>query len=375
MIMPCLSGAMVAVDLRHWMRTRRVSPAAGGIMESLSLPVLIVAFATAAAVVWWAGVRLSDATDVLDRRFGWGEALGGLVLLAIATNLPEIAIVVSASAGGNIGIASGNLLGGIAVQTLVLAVLDIAGGWSRVPLTSRTRTLVPVIEATIVIAGLTLLLLGSQVDPVTVLRIEPTAVLVVAVWLSGLLVVRRAKARLYWTLDDPEQAPPPERGRGDDGASTGKAAWLFAGAAVLTLAGGVVLERASDAIATDIGMGGAVFGATVLAAATSIPEISTGLQAVRIGDHQMAISDIFGGNAFLPTLFLLAGVVSGEAMISGLTRTDIYLAALGIIVTCLYLMGLVLRSHSTIARMGYDSLLVIIVYAAGVLGLMLVAGA
>ena len=342
-------------------------------MESLSLPVLIAIFAIAAAAVWWAGIRLSDATDVLQKRFGWGEALGGLVLLAVATNLPEIAIVVSAALGGNVGIATGNLLGGIAVQTLVLAVLDIAGGWSRVPLTSRTRSLVPVIEATIVIAGLTLLLLGSQVDAITIARVEPTAVMIVAVWLAGLLVVRRAKSQLSWRLDDPEQAPPATEHRDDGDSSAGKAAWIFAGAAVLTLAGGVVLERTSDAIASDIGMGSAVFGATVLAAATSIPEISTGLQAVRLGDHQMAISDIFGGNAFLPTLFLLAGVISGEAVIAGMTRADVYLAALGAIVTCCYLVGLVFRNHGTFARMGYDSLLVIGVYAAGVVGLILVA--
>ena len=37
------------------------------------------------------------STDSLDRRFGLGEALGGLILLAIAGTLPEIAIVASAS--------------------------------------------------------------------------------------------------------------------------------------------------------------------------------------------------------------------------------------------------------------------------------------
>ena len=58
---------------------------------------LVVLFGAAAAVVWLAGIRLSDTTDVLSTRLGLGEALGGLLLLAFATNLPEIAIVASAA--------------------------------------------------------------------------------------------------------------------------------------------------------------------------------------------------------------------------------------------------------------------------------------
>src|SRR3954468_1268848 len=96
-------------------------------VSGLSLPVLLLIFAAAAGVVWVAGIQLSDTTDVLATRLKLGEALGGLILLAIATNLPEIAITVSAALANNLGIAIGNILGGIAIQTVVLAVMDAVG--------------------------------------------------------------------------------------------------------------------------------------------------------------------------------------------------------------------------------------------------------
>lgn len=96
-------------------------------MSGLALPVLVAIFAASAAAVWIAGVRLSNTTDVLATRLGLGEALGGLLLLALATNLPEVAITASAALSHNLGIAIGNILGGIAIQTVVLVLLDAFG--------------------------------------------------------------------------------------------------------------------------------------------------------------------------------------------------------------------------------------------------------
>jgi cation:H+ antiporter len=151
--------------------------------------------------------------------------------------------------------------------------------------------------------------------------------------------------------------------------STAKSATVFGVAALVTLVAGVVLERSGDVIAGDIGLSGVLFGATVLAAATSLPELSTGLTSVRQGDYQLAVSDIFGGNAFLPVLFLLATLLSGKAVLPRAQDSDIYLTAVAMLLTLVYAAGLVFRPRRRLGGMGIDSLVVLVLYALGLLGL------
>ena len=155
--------------------------------------------------------------------------------------------------------------------------------------------------------------------------------------------------------------------------SLARAAVVFTVAAVATLGAGVVLERTGENIATHIGLSGVVFGATLLAGATALPELSTGIRSVRLGDYQLAVSDIFGGNAFLPVLFLLASLLSGSAVLPQAQPTDIYLTALGIVLTVVYAWGLIMRPRRQVSRMGIASLLVLVLYLAGIGGLFEVA--
>ncbi len=354
-------------------------------MAGLSLWVLLVIFAAAAAAIWVAGVQLSNQTDVLSVRLHLGSALGGLILLAIATNLPEAAIVASAALSGNVGVAVGNILGGIAIQTVVLVALDAFGVRGRHPLTYRAASLVLVLEAALVVAVLAVVIAGSQLPASLIaFRLTPGPVLIAILWVAGLLLLQRAGKSLPWheAGEAPGNQEPPrghsqqqnEKQATSKGISTARSATIFGLAALVTLAAGVVLERSGDAIAEHIGLSGVLFGATILAAATSLPELSTGLTSVRNGDYQLAMSDIFGGNAFLPVLFLMATLLSGKAVLPQAQNTDIYLTALGILLTLVYAAGLLFRPQRRIAGMGIDSLVVLVLYAIGVAGLFAIAG-
>jgi cation:H+ antiporter len=348
--------------------------------DSLSFPLALLLFLISAGAIWVAGVYLSDTTDVLSTRLKLGEALGGLILLAIVTNLPEIAITASAALNHDLGIAIGNILGGIAIQTVVLVLLDIFGLGRSDPLSYRAASLVLVVEGLLVVAVLLVVLIGTQLpNDLIAYRVTPPSLLIAILWLAGLWLVGRARQHLPW--HDEGTAPDgqvPPRGVAEQrkdayareqGYGLGRVILVFAIASMVTLLAGVALEQTSEVIADHFGMRGVVFGATVLEAATSLPELSTGLTSIRLGDYQLAVSDIFGGNDFLPVLFLMATLLSGEAVLPAAQKTDIYLTALAILLTVVYLCGILFRPRRQIGRMGIDSLLVMAFYILGMIGL------
>ena len=363
--------------------------------EGLASLVLLGIFAVAAGVVWLAGVRLSDTTDVLSDRFGLGQALGGVIVLAIATNLPEIAITVSAALGGNVDVAIGNIVGGIALQTVVLAALDFAGRRRQaLPLTARVGSLEGALSGLLVVAVLTLAILGHQFPTdLTFARLTPDVVLIAVVWLAGIWLLSKGRTGLPWqpqgtapggrrgqdgdkAQDGKDKDGKEQQGKGQQGKdrrSTMRVGLIFGVAALATLVAGVILERSGGVLADRFGLSGVLFGATILAAATALPELATGLTAVRLGDDELAIGDIFGGNAFLPVLFLVAALITGQAILPRAQKSDIYLAAVGILLTVIYLYGLLFRPQRRVLGLGLDSLLVVLCYLLGIAGLFAVS--
>jgi cation:H+ antiporter len=342
---------------------------------------LVAIFVAAAAVIWGAGIQLSKATDALDARLGLGSALGGLILLAFATNLPEVAITVSAAASNNLSLAVGNLVGGVAIQTLVLALLD-ARTKDR-PLTHKAGSLIVVLEAAVVVCVLVLAIMTAQLPATTEVAagLSPGSLAILVVWVGGLFVIGAARRGIPWQVQTPGAHP----GRSENdrtggaepqpfkGRTTALVAGIFVAAALLTLAAGVAIEESGSELADRIGLSGAVFGATILAASTALPEVSTGLASVKLGDHELAFADIFGGNAFLPVLFVVADLIAGSPALPTARATDLWIAGLGIVLTAVYIAGLIIRPQRKLGPMGPDSWVAVALYALGIVGLLVIA--
>jgi cation:H+ antiporter len=349
-------------------------------MSSLPEPLVVALFCAACAATWAAGVELSKSTDQLDRRLQLGDALGGMVLLAIAGSLPELAITVSAAATGHLDLATGNLIGGIATATMVLAICDLCAAR---PLTYLVGSLVPVLEGLLVMLTVAVVLMGALLPASVAIggRVSPASLAIVVIWIGGVWVLNRFRSHPTWDVvmegsqpGRPHRRVPHPRSKASRGEhSLLHIAAVFSAASAVTLTAGVVLEISGSELADRAGINGVVFGATVLALATALPEISSGIEAVRLGDHQLAMGDIFGGNAFQLCLFLVADLIALKPALPTAGTANSWLAGLSVALTAIYVGGVIVRPTRP-QWLGPDSILALVMYALGILGLLRIVG-
>ena len=341
-------------------------------LASLSSSLLIIIFIVSTIAIWISGIKLTKAIDAITTHYALGGAFGGMVFLAIVTNLPEIAITAVAAYHRDYDIAISNLLGGIAIQTVVLVLIDIFGVGRTAPLTEKGHSKVLIVEGVALIFVLSMVIIASQF-PSTLFfaRSTPFEWIILAIWLGTIYLTStfmstKKTAHTKTENLDANLRMPKSKFKG----SISAAFLVFTFGAIITLLAGWALEVSGEQLANRWGMSGILFGGTILALCTALPEISTGIASAKIRDYNMAVSDIFGGNAFLPVLFLMASFIGGDAILPNLKPSDIYLTMLGIILTGIYMIGMVVHSKKQILRMGIDSFIVVIVYLLGLIGLM-----
>jgi cation:H+ antiporter len=226
-------------------------------------------------------------------------------------------------------------------------------------------------------ALVTIALMGGYLPETTAIgSVSPASIAIVVFFLLGIMGLNRARRQRAWMIagDVPAPAVEGEAKNRFRGTSTKVVLGVFGLASGVTLFAGVMLEQTGNQLADDFGMNGVVFGATILAAVTALPEISSGIAAVRLGQVGLAMSDIYGGNAMQLTFFLLADLLAGSPVLPTASAQSLWLGATGALVTAIFAYGLLVRNEKKVIGLGRDSLLVLATYIAAVLLLTAVPG-
>ncbi len=335
-------------------------------LSDLALPLLLTVFALASAGVVAASIKATQLADIIADRTRIGEALAGGLILGGATSLAGVVVSVNAALDGDASFAFSNAVGGIAAQTVFLAVADrLHRGANLEHAAAEPANL---FQAVMLIVLLSLPIAAISGPDIAYFGVHPVSVLLFLAYLSGVRLSAQVSENPMWRAvetsetrkDEPEDADEAQR-------SALRPALVFAGLVAIMGLGGWVISQVGGTFITRFELKSSLVGSLITAVVTSLPELVTTLVAVRRGALQLAVGGIIGGNTF-DTLFLVASDVAYRdgSLYHAVDMSDLYWLATGMLMTAVLLGGLILRQREGPARIGIESLLLMIIYATAV---------
>jgi len=334
------------------------------------LAILILEFIALAAVIIVAGAVLTRYADALGERLGMGGSLAGMVLLATATSLPELAIDCNAAAMGAPDLAVGDLFGSSLINLLILACIDLLFRTRGRMLSSMAGAHTISATMSIVLTALALLFLLLKLN-LPWLPISPGTVAIFLVYMFLLRMVyfdQRFAAEHGSAASEPvAEIPPPKH------ISTLRATIGYVAAAAVILIVAPFMAGTAEKLAEVSGLGRTFIGTTLVAVSTSLPEMVTTATAVRMGAFDLAVGNIFGSNSFNMTILLGVDLFYDGPLLASVSQAHAITATSVIVVTSVAIMGLLYRAERRYWLIEPDAALIILLVL-GSLGLVYYAG-
>lgn len=253
----------------------------------LTIILLIVGFVVLILGADW----LVDGATSVGIRAKLSPLIIGLTIVAFGTSLPELIINIFSCARGSSGLAIGNIVGSNIMN--ILLILGVAAMIYPIDVSriSIRRDIPAGFIATLLLGLLANVTLGG--DPSTIN------------WAEGLILLAGAALYLYLTMKKNEK-PSDEV----EAVQIPMPWWktiLFLVLGILGLyLGGELVSTNAQKIAKAWGMSESMIGLTVVAMATSLPELITSIVAATKKNAGIAIGNVLGSNIL--NIFVVLGI-------------------------------------------------------------------
>ncbi|HAP75665.1 MAG TPA: sodium:calcium antiporter [Acidimicrobiaceae bacterium] len=229
----------------------------------------------------------------LARRLGVSSVVVGAVVIGFGTSAPEMLVSGIAAGRGDADVGVGNIVGSnLANLTLVLglaaAVRPIAVASSALRREAPVTLLAMALFAWFVQGGLGVvegLILATLIVASVVVSLRYGSADGVAIE-GGAVAVDPLGAEADEFIEEEAQRP------------LGNAIARTLIGLVGTLGGAQLLVWGAVELAETAGLSGGFIGLTLVAVGTSLPELTTAIQAARKGEHDLIIGNLLGSNLF-----------------------------------------------------------------------------
>lgn len=295
------------------------------------------------------GHGLVAGAVTIARRLGVSTLVVGLTIVAMGTSAPELAFNVIAARGGHPELSFGNIVGSnIANIGLVLGLTALL-----TPLVVAGRVVtkeLPWLVVVSIVAGLVTLLPWGPPGG----GFGPVGGGVMLLWFGVFMV-------MWYRMGRSDRNDPLVKGLGAEAEADTIGSMKVAVALVIVglvglVVGGQFAEKGAVGVARAMGLSEALIGLTIVAVATSLPELVTALVAVRKGHHDLAVGNIVGSNLF--NLLLVLGTTAVITPVPRPVHGMSDLIAMTVITVLLWFMALthklkVTRAEGAVLVLGY----------------------
>ncbi len=310
-----------------------------------------------------AGTQLSRYGDILAVKTGMGRTWMGLVIIAAATSLPELATGASSILWVQApDITVGDLLGSCVFNLLILALVDL--------LYPRGPALTAADRGHLVAAGFGVVMLGvavmgvmahSPIASLTFLHVGLSSLVLVICYLVAMRAVFRYQRRELAAYQKEREEEPAY-----EDVTLNRALLLFGVNALVVLAAGVWLARTAAHLAELAGWHMSLMGTLFVAASTSLPELVVTLGALRLGAIDLAVGNLFGSNLINLAMLGVMDILYVKGPLLGLAASVHAVTGLmAILMTGIASLELAYRPQKKALRwMSTGAFLLVFIYAA-----------
>lgn len=320
-------------------------------------------FIISALIIILAGIRLSITADEIAAQTRWGRAFIGSILLAIATSLPELVTISSASLIGSPDLALGNIFGSYCFNFFILVLIDLFHGRGPLMLDSSLENLLlaffGILLSSISIFFIIIYSLNLHIHQISWIGWE--SVIILLAYLSSSRLIFRYQKKNQKEIQREKAKDPSEK-------PLSRLYLHFLFSTILILISGITIAKTGEVLAEGTGLGQSLMGTLFIALSTSLPELITTLTAVKIAAYDLAIGNILGSNVINITMIIIADLLYRPGpILSFVSILHAGTAALGIILSIITAIGLFYRSKKTILKFwGWDMASIFILYLLGI---------
>ncbi len=324
----------------------------------------IIVFLILAIFIIIVGKKLSIYGDALGDLMGIEKSWIGVVLLAGVTSLPEMVTSISATLMGNPDMAASNIFGSNMFNIFVVFIIDIFV-LKSVSLSSKASDSNFVGGFWSIILTI-LFLLGFLFSSEGIFNMSLFSLLILGTYFLAMKCIYLYEHQNNNELSKNSEKETTTFHRVEEGGITlveAKKGFLICSLFVVAL--GTGLSFIGDRIAVTpilgIELGQSFVGLILIALATSLPELTISIGAIRLKSYDMAVGNLIGSNIFNVMIIFVVDLLSGKkigSLYSNLGEFHIIAALFSLLMLVVFMLGIMFKK----SKKRYDSYIIGVLY-------------